>query len=295
KKKKITDMPKDSLIIVDIKHKNQWKIPAVSIYKLARNKNEHVAFLSSSSDSTSILHLRNLTTGDTLNFHKVDQFEWSPNEDFLLFSKKNEPKDALSTDAGLYLFDMTDKKLEKISNGQGNYKELLFDDNGRQLAFLADKTPEKSLFKDFKLYYYTPHLDTARIIASQQSVGMPSQWYVSGNGELKFSANGKKLFFRLAPIPKIKDTALVDFEHAQVDIWHWKDDYIQPQQLANLKRDKSKNFLSVIYPNNGNRIVPLVDDTFNRTHITDEGDNEWILAGSDFGKRIAAQWEGFTL
>src|SRR5690606_40417133 len=88
---------------------------------------------------------------------------------------------------------------------------------------------------------------------------------------LKFSVDGQKLFFGLAPIPKMKDTTLVDFEHAQVDIWHWKDDYIQPQQLANLKRDKNKNFLSVIYPNNGNRIVPLVDDTFSRTHITEIG------------------------
>src|SRR5690606_7214451 len=284
-----------SLIIVDIKHKNQWKIPDVSIYKLAQNKNEYVAFLSSSSDSTSILHLRNLTTGDTLNFHKVDQFEWSPNEEFLLFSMKNTERDSLFTDAGLYIFDITAKKLKKISNGQGDYKELLFADDGTQLAFLADKTSKKSLIKDYKLYHYTPKLDSARIIASQQSQGIPSRWYISGNGKLKFSVDGQKLFFGLAPIPKVKDTTLVDFEHAQVDIWHWKDDYIQPQQLANLKRDKNKNFLSVIYPNNGNRIVPLVDDTFSRTHITDEGDNEWILAISDFGKRIAAQWEGFTL
>jgi len=295
KKKKTADMPKDSLIIVDIKHKNQWKIPDVSIYKLAQNKNEYVAFLSSSSDSTSILHLRNLTTGDTLNFHKVDQFEWSPNEEFLLFSMKNTERDSLFTDAGLYIFDITAKKLKKISNGQGDYKELLFADDGTQLAFLADKTSKKSLIKDYKLYHYTPKLDSARIIASQQSQGIPSRWYISGNGKLKFSVDGQKLFFGLAPIPKVKDTTLVDFEHAQVDIWHWKDDYIQPQQLANLKRDKNKNFLSVIYPNNGNRIVPLVDDTFSRTHITDEGDNEWILAISDFGKRIAAQWEGFTL
>lgn len=293
KKKKSADMPKDSLIIVDIQHQDQWKIPAVSSYKLAQNKNEYVAFLGA--DSIPILHLRNLVTGDTLNFWKVDQFAWSPNEDFLLFSKKNKAKDSLSTDAGLYIFDIADKKLKKISNGQGDYKELLFDDSGTQLAFLADKTPEKSLLKDFKLYYYTPQLDTAHIIASQQSIGMPSQWYVSGDGELKFSADGQKLFLGLAPIPSVKDTTLVDFEHAQVDIWHWKDDYIQPQQLANLKRDKSRNFLAVIYPKNGNRIVPLIDNTFNRTNITDDANNEWILATSDFGKRITAQWEGFAL
>ncbi|PRD47483.1 S9 family peptidase [Sphingobacterium haloxyli] len=292
KKKKNADMPKDSLIIIDIQHKDQWKFPAVSTYKLAQNKNEYVAFLGA--DSTAILHLRNLITGDTLNFYNVDQYAWSPNENFLLFSKKSEAKDSLSTDAGLYIFDITGKNLKKISNGQGDYKELLFDDAGTQLAFLADKTPEKSLLKDFKLYYYTAQLDTARVLVSQQSVGMPSQWRVSGDGKLKFSMNGQKLFFGTAPVPKVKDTTLIDFEHAQVDIWHWKDDYIQPQQLANLKRDKSQNFLAVIYPS-ANRLVQLADDKFNRTNITDEADNEWILATSDFGKRIAAQWEGFAL
>ncbi|PRD55891.1 S9 family peptidase [Sphingobacterium gobiense] len=292
KKKKSADMPKDSLIIIGIQNKDQWKFPTVSTYKLAQNKNEYVAFLGS--DSTAILHVRNLVTGDTLNFCNVDQYAWSPNENFLLFSKKNYEKDSLSADAGLYIFDITSKKLKKISNGRGDYKELLFDDAGTQLAFLADKTPEKSILKDFKLYYYTAQFDTARVLVSQQSMGMPSQWRVSGDGKLKFSANGQKLFFGTAPIPKVKDTTLVDFEHAQVDIWHWKDDYIQPQQLANLKRDKSQNFLAVIYPS-ANRLVQLADGTFNRTNITDEADNEWILATSDFGKRIAAQWQGFAL
>lgn len=293
KKKKKADMPKDSLIIVNVQNKEQWKVPTVSTYKLAQNKNEYVAF--TTADSVSTLHLRHLATGDTLNFWKVDQFAWSPNEDFLVFSRKNEQQDSLSTDAGVYIFETASKTLKKISNGQGTYKELLFADDGTQLAFLADKTPKKSLIKDFKLYYYRPHLDTAHIIASQQSTGIPTQWYVSGDGQLKFSADGQKLFFGLAPIPKVKDTTLVHFEHAQVDIWHWKDDYLQPQQLVNLKRDKSKNFLAVIYPQRGSRIVPLVDNTFSRTYTTDEANNEWILATSDLDRRISAQWKGFVL
>lgn len=296
KKTKSGDMPKDSLIIVDIQSKERWKTPSVTAYKLAQNKNEYVAFLTKdkADSNVSIMHLKNLVTADTLNFWKVDQFAWSPNEDFLVFSTKNDTKDSLSSDAGLYILEIANKNLKKISNGRGTYKDFLFDDNGAQLAFLADKTSEKSLVKDFKLYYYTPHLDTAHIIASQQSTGIPSQWYVSGDGQLKFSADGQKLFFGLAPIPKVKDTTLVDFEHAQVDIWHWKDDYLQPQQLVNLNRDQKRNFLAVVYPKNGNRIVSLVDETFSHTYMTDKADNEWILAISDLGKRITAQWEGFT-
>ena len=293
KKKKSADMPKDSLVILNIHQQQHWKIPSIASYKLAQHKNEHVAFLAA--DSARTLQLRNLVNGDTSNFSKVDQFAWSPDEDYLLFSRKKDKKDSLDTDAGLYLFKLADKTLKKISSGSANYKDFLFDDRGNQLTFLADKTEEKALLKDFKLYYYRTNLDTARIIASQQSVGIPNRWYISGDGQLTFSADGTKLFFGLAPIPKVRDTTLVDFEHAQVDIWHWQDDYIQPQQLVNLKKNKEENFLAVISLKDNNRVIPLVDDTFNRTSMTDAGNNEWVLATSDLGRRITAQWEGFTL
>ncbi len=314
KKKKAEDMPKDSLVVVNLQTKAQWKAASVKSFKLADQKNEYIAFLTeekrsntpadssatakdkaSKGKSISILHLKNLATGDTVNFYKADEYAWSPNEAYLLFSKKNEGKDSLANGAGLYIYDLANKQLKKISNGKGSYKELSFDDQSQQLAFLADKSPEKSLLKDFKLYYYTQQLDSATIIAQQQSAGVPQRWYVSGDAQLKFSADGQKLFFGLAPIPKVKDTTLVDFEHAQVDVWHWQDDYLQPQQLVNLKRDQAKWYQAVIYPKNGNRLLSLVDDKFGRTTVTDDANNEWVLASTDFGRRISGQWEGSTL
>ncbi|WP_437921323.1 prolyl oligopeptidase family serine peptidase [Sphingobacterium sp. LRF_L2] len=313
KKKKSEDMPKDSLAIFHLADKSLWKVGDVNSYKLAQNKNDYIAFLreqkntsAQTTDSTttkgkvkkdkteSVLTLKNLTTGDTVNFHKVDLYIWSPSEDFLVFSKKNDEKDSLANDAGIYLYDVVKKTVKKISNGKGTYKNLTFDDQSAQLAFLADKSPEKSLLKDFKLYYYTPLLDSALAIAHQQSAGVPQQWYISGDGQLNFSADGQKLFFGLAPVPRVKDTTLVEFEHAQVDIWHWQDDYLQPQQLVNLKRDQTKSYLAVIYPKNRNQIRSLVDNKFNRTMTTDDANSEWILATSDFGKRISGQWEGST-
>ncbi|TDS17384.1 S9 family peptidase [Sphingobacterium paludis] len=314
KKKKADDMPKDSLLIVNLQNKQEWKFPQVKSFKLAQNKNEYLAFLTEEKNQTkapadtatsakksndksknaTVLYLQNLSTGDTVKFWKADQYALSPNEDYLLFSKKNEAKDSTATDAGLYLYDIVNKQVKKISNGRGTYKELSFDDKGMQVAFLADKSPEKSLLKDYKLYYYTTKLDSAHIIASQQSTGIPQQWYVSGDASLNFSADGQKLYFGLAPIPRVKDTTLVDFEHAQLDVWHWKDDYLQPQQLVNLKRDLSKSYAAVVYPTKGNRIIALLDDTFSRTSMTDDANNEWILTSTDFGKRVEGQWQGST-
>ncbi|MHC8948876.1 S9 family peptidase [Sphingobacterium hungaricum] len=315
KKKKPDEMPKDSLLIANLQTQTQQKYPALKSYKLPLFQQDYLAFLSEikpeakvdSTDSTStnkasskkpkaetVLTLYHLPTGDTVNFWKADAYEFSGDGQHLIFSKKVDEKDSVSTDPGVYIYSIESKSIKKISNGKGNYKNFTFDDQSQQVVFLADKTPEKSLLKDFKVYYYTSALDTARIIAAQNSTGVPANWYVSPDGNLSFSANGEKLFLGLAPIPRVKDTTLIEFEHAKVDIWSWQDDYLQPQQLANLKRDQSRNYLAVVSPKQGSSILSLVDDTFNRVSTTDEANNEWVLASTDFGNRIAAQWQGST-
>jgi hypothetical protein len=116
------------------------------------------------------------------------------------------------------------------------------------MAFTAEKNPEKALVKPFKLYYYIPTRDSAEVIAAAGINGMPQQWAVSGDGKVYFSKSGSNLFFGTAPIPKPADTTIVDFEVAKLDIWNYKDDYLQPQQLKNLQTELKRSYLAVIKP-----------------------------------------------
>lgn len=305
KKKKADDMPKDSLAIYTIATGHLLKFADVKSYKMAEEGSAHFSFLTDSkttpSDTTagkskkiskiSTLHLFDFVTGDTVNFQHVDQYAFNRLGSKLVFTKKAEAKDSTSTIAGVYLYDLTNKALKKITNGRGTYKNFTFDDQGNQLVYLADKSAEKSLLKDFNLYYYTSQLDSAQLVVQKNTAGMPSNWAVSGDGDLKFSKNGQKLFLGLAPIPRVRDTTLVDFEHAKVDVWHWQDDYLQPQQLVNLKKDLAQSYLSVYYPQQVNRVIPLVDEKFNPVRTTIEADQEYVLATTDFGRRIATQWD----
>lgn len=306
KKKKAEDMPKDSLAVYAIATGKLTKYADVKSYKLAEEASGYFSFLTDGkttapTDTTasktkkttkiSTLHLFDLATGDTLNFQQVDQYDFNKAGDKLVFTKKAEAKDSTSNIAGVYLYDLTNKTLKKITNGRGTYKNFTFDDFGNQLAYLGDRSAEKSLVKDFNLYYYTAQLDTARIAVQKNTIGVPANWAVSGDGDLKFSKNGQKLFLGLAPIPRVRDTTLVDFEHAKVDVWHWQDDYLQPQQLVNLKKDLAQSYLSVFYPQQGNRVIPLVDDKFNPVRTTVEADQEYVLATTDFGRRVQTQWD----
>lgn len=313
KKTKAEDMPKDSLVVYGIQADKRYTFPHVKSWQLAQEAQGYVAFLSDISlssanpkdskdstktkaeNSTSVLHLLHLATGDTLQFPKADAYAWSPNEQYIVFSKTSAEKDSVDQAAGVYIYDITAKKLKKISQGKGVYKGFTFDDQSMQLGFLADKTAAKSLQKTFNLYYYTATQDTAKILVSQSSQGVPQRWQPSGDAQLFFSQNGESLYFGLAPIPKVRDTSLVDFEHAKVDIWHWQDDFLQPQQLVNLKKDLAKSYLAIVKPKQGSKVTPLSDLNLNRIVTTDEANNEWVLASSDFGNRIAYQWTATTL
>lgn len=318
KKKKPDEMPKDSLVVLKLGHNNELiNLGPIKSQKTAFYFKDYVAFVqdkdvpptqdSSKNKASSqndkkpaskkakkepVLVLYQLNSGDTVLFWKADTYSLSNDEKYLVFNKKTEDKDSSGVD-GLYLYDLTKKSLKKISNGKGVYKNFTFDDQSNQLTFVADKSPSKNQIKDFKLYYYTPSLDTAKIIADKNTKNVPTNWYVSGDGNINFNTSGQKIFFGLAPIPKVKDTTLVDFENAKLDIWHWKDESLMTQQLVNLKRDQSKSYLTA-YDIKTNTLIPLLDQKFSRYSFGETGNEEWILATSNEGRTIETQWQAYS-
>ena len=300
KKKSGDEMPKDSLVIVNLETSTPFKIPNVKSYKIPQEGGEYLAYISENTpqpDDTlhkkpiPTLHIRHVTSGTETTFDRVKTYQFSKQGNVLVFVRDAAEKDTIGTDAGLYYYDLATHTSHHISKGKGSYKNMAFDESASQLAFVADKSAEKSLQKTFNLYYYVPGRDTATVIAQAHTPGIPSNWSVSGDGEIRFSKNGEKLFFGIAPIPPVKDTTLVEFEHANVDIWHWQDDYLQTQQLANLTQEQKRSFLAVTYPQKGPGVIVLADESIPDVRLTKDADNEYALGTTDVGKRMETQWQ----
>ncbi|MES1226684.1 MAG: prolyl oligopeptidase family serine peptidase, partial [Bacteroidota bacterium] len=86
---------------------------------------------------------------------------------------------------------------------------------------------------------------------------------------------------------------LVDIDLAKLDIWHYKDDYLQPAQLKNLAEDLKESFLAV-YDFNNNNIHQLGSKELPDIIQTNEGDGDTFIGVTDYGKRIESQWTGRT-
>ena len=240
------------------------------------------------------LVLRNLITGEEKTFPFVSEYYFDEQGKKLLLETTKNSKDSLSK-ASVVLIDLKSMQRKTISSGGNDFKNFAFSEDGSQVAFVAERNAKpKDLQKFYKLWYYRDGPDTASMIADKNSVGMKLGMSISEFGTVSFSKSGKRLFFGTSLIQPPKDTTLVDFETARLDIWNYKDDYLQTTQLNRLQRDLQENFLAVYDVATG-EIKQLATKELPTVIQTNEGDGDIFVGVTDFGKRIESQWTGNTL
>lgn len=322
KKKKPADMSKDSLGIINLTTAAIYKVGRVKSFIIPENEGSFLAYqkeplLDTAKKASTVtpkdsdaedaffadddvakkdgkegsdLVLRNLLTGTERTFPNVTNYALSKNGKQLVFAVAVSKKDK-NNKPGVYLFNTLKGTTKTLVGIKGNFKGFVFDEDGEQVVFLGETSPEKKEIKDYSIYFNSLSLDTAQSLVDQEIDGMPANWAVSGDATLTFSKEGNKLYFGIAPVKKEKDTTLVDFENAKLDIWGYKDDYLQPMQLKNADKESKRSYLTAIdIYSSDPKIVPLTDIKLPEASILNEGDANYVLASTDFGNRVQMQW-----
>lgn len=245
-----------------------------------------------SSEGTDLM-VRSMSNTKETTFKLVSEYYFDKKGNRLLIETTKNSKDSNSR-AAVIIYNLASEKIDTVMNGFNEAKNFSFDEAGKQLAFVAERdSSAKALQKFYKLWYYTVGSDSAALIAEKNTTGMQLGYTISENATPVFSKDGKKLFFGTAPITPAKDTTLVDFELARLDVWHYNDDYLQPQQLKQLSSELKRSYLAVMKPGD-DRIVQLGAEDAERISLVDEGNAGWVLAESNKGNRVEGQWTGRT-
>jgi hypothetical protein len=254
---------------------------------------DDAAALAANAEGTDLV-VRNTASGTEKVFKPVTEYVWSKSGNRLLMETSKNAKDSNSK-AYVLLYEPESDRTDTILAGFNDARSFAFSEDGSQLAFVAERdSSTKALQKFFKLYYFKPGVDSAISVADRNTSGILKGTTVSENADVKFSKDGRKLFFGTAAIIPAKDTNLVDFELARLDVWHYNDDYIQPQQLKQLPQELKRSYVAVFIPGQ-DHVLQLGADSSENISLIDEGNADFVLAQSTKGNRIAAQWEGRTL
>lgn len=274
-KKKGDDLPKDSLAIVKLEDMSVVKVPRVKSYKLPKEGSGWLAYqlekplaekksekkaeaaegeakpeekkpkLKQNKDAKGTeLVLRNLKTGQEHRFGRVTDYLFSEQGNMLYFVK--DELDSLHR-AGVFAFSTAEQRVMPIDTGMVNYTGISTDKSGEQLAYLASADSLKADVRYFELNYWNKKDQRLQLLADTVAKGMPQNWMVSGNGDLSFSEDGKRLFFGTVPRPVQyeKDTTQLEEDKVKVDVWSYKDPLIQPMQLKRNDRELKRSFLAM--------------------------------------------------
>ncbi len=237
---------------------------------------------------------RNLTDGKETVFKLVSEYYFDKPANKLLIETSRNSKDSNSK-AMVILYNISIREIDTVMKGFNDARNYAFNESGNNLAFAAERdSSEKALTKFYKLWYYDiKRHDTAVVIADKNTIGIQLGYSVSENASNIFSKDGSKLYFGTAPVRSPKDTTLIDFETAKLDIWNYKDDYLQTKQLKNLDVDLKKSYTAV-YNTEDNAVMQLGTEDAEKITLVNEGNANWVLAETNKGNRMEEQWDGRT-
>ncbi len=253
--------------------------------------------------------VRELLSGKETKIAEVVEYAWNKPGTWLAYAVSSKTPE----NDGAFALEAATGKTAVLLQGLGNYKNLTFDEKGVQLAFTSDRDDYKSEKSASKLYYWPPEAsklasasgaakpapaagtakpaaktEAAIELVPAQAKGFPAGMAVSENGKLLFSKDGGRLFFGIADAPKPEPKGAP--EPVKVDIWNWRDPYLQTMQKSQADEDKKRTLMCVMH-------LGPKEKTFVRLATADvpgialSEDAKLALGSSDLPYRQLISWD----
>jgi dipeptidyl aminopeptidase/acylaminoacyl peptidase len=303
-----TKWPKDSLYILDLSTQKSLKIAKLKQYKLS-DDGGRVAYLTEAAKITpakkkwycpfqkkeppapksngGLLVVLNNSLEKEFEKKQVTEFEFTPKGEWLSFITHQKVK---SDSFSLHFYDFTSKSNHQLKN-ETAYKLPAWSPDLSKVAFLSSS--DSSKIKQYTLHYMSTSDWVDWVIGDSLTKEIDTTKGISENREPLFSKQGNYLFFGVADRVKVVKDTLLDSEKVLLDIWHYQDDRIQPQQLVQLKEDLKKNDLYVLDIDH-KKILRISNDTL-RVYVDKNQIGDFLLATSNQSYAIQSQWSSPAL
>jgi dipeptidyl aminopeptidase/acylaminoacyl peptidase len=221
--------------------------------------------------------LRNLETQAERNFPDVLSYTLTKDGALLAYAVSSHKEETNGIYAAATSGDAAPKT---IVAGAGKYMRLTWDEDQTKLAFLSDHDDASAKHPKEKLYLWMRNGDAPTELVSDATAGFRDGCQVSDKGLVTFPPDGKRIFFGCAAAQPDADDPLADLpadDKVNADLWHWKDEHIQPMQKVRATQDRNRTYRCV-YHLEEKKLVQLADASM--AEVTPSENGLWAI-GTD--------------
>ena len=309
--KSAEEMPQDSVGIYVFGNPSNTSVRGVKKFELATGESDWMVYVLRgdmvSSPDMANLYIFNPITRETFRFRDVSDFSISDNGRLVTFIRvektegvaipdpvTGEINQSIIENTTVSVFNTGTKETIDILGTIGKARSVIPSPDGTRAAFLfsSDNFGATSAQPDiYRLWYWQDGDLSASEIVSGNTPGMTDGWSVSEHSTISFNENSDRLFFGTAPQPgPAPDDSTPESEKHRLDIWHYLDPLIQPQQLVELPAETRRTYAAV-YHIDLKRMVQLGGPDLPEVTTSQRGDGRFELGATTLPYRIRNSFE----
>lgn len=218
--------------------------------------------------------IRNLETGSNQLIGNVSAYAFNDAGTHL----------ALTIDAseklgnGVHLLNLSNNSTMVLDSDTETYKGLSWHDEDNALAFMKTQTDTVHKDESHQVFAYTDvtRPSTQKVFDNLENAYFDEHHRVVDFAGLRWSDDMETLFFGIKDweikTEEEEDTSAIGklnegLDPTNVEVWHWEDAEIQPQQKVRQNQNKRENYLSAWHLDD-DRFVQLEDDEVENVNLT---------------------------
>lgn len=241
--------------------------------------------------------LYDLHNGDSKRIRFVSSSTWSEDGKRLLITRSTDH----DLGHGLYLLNVESEEATTIFQELAQFGRVDWHQDSGQIAFFSNHEDYSSESPQIGLYI-SDESGNVRQLLSFRDGKLPSGYELTTRGTIQISESGKRILLSTAPFveePEVEEGETSEGseeeeeeeeqQEIKVDIWHWQDTRMMPQQLLQANADRNRSYRGV-YHLESDSYVQLEDPMFRGVNVADGGDADWVVVTDTLPYEIARSW-----
>lgn len=209
-KKRPADMPKGGLSIINVETGAEARIANVKSFQVPDSDASTIAYLKENGE----LVVRTLADGKERTAADVAEYKLTDDASTVVYLAKT----------GAFTWKLSGDPAA-IHSGSGKYTKLAASEGQTRFAYL----------KDSELHAWSPGEASATVLVTNAATAATPS----------FSDDGARLFYGI-PVRETPAAAKDDGEEkAGYDLWHYRDDFVQPMQRVRARQERDRSYRAV--------------------------------------------------